>query len=170
MQSDDNDELLKVVVEWLQGAEPWENNSEWRLIMKRSENLYAVESKWSVNEFVEKFTSIARANDFVVNNMETMDMKKTFREHGGEVSDHFDLHMIQVCKPTKADKSLTSNPERAIMMPKFVHVFSRDNRTQVRYLSYSNECIEDFVPDDPTFAQSVGRTFSKIRAMIDEAV
>ena len=138
--------------------------------MKRSENLHAVESNRSVREFVEKFTAIAMANDFVVNNMGTMDMKKTFREHGGEVPDHFDLHMIQVCKPTKADKSLTFNPERAIMMPKFVHVFSRDHRTQVRYMSYSDACVADFVPGDPKFPESVGQTFSKIRAMIDEAV
>ena len=138
--------------------------------MKRSENLHAVESKRSVKEFVDKFTSIARANDFVVNNLGTMDMKQTFREHGGEVPDHFDLHMIQVCKPTKADKSLVSNPERCIMMPKFVHVFSRENRTQVRYMSYSHECVADFVPDDPKFPQSIGRTFSKIQAMINEAV
>ena len=138
--------------------------------MKRSENLHAVESDRSVKEFVEKFTSVARANDFVVNNIGTMDMKKTFREHGGEVPDHFDLHMIQVCKPTKADKSLTFNPERSIMMPKFVHVFSGESKTQVRYMSYSNECVADFVPDDPKFPESVGQTFSKIRAMIDESV
>ncbi len=28
-------------------------------------------------------------------------------------------------KPTKADKSLAANPERAILMPKFVMVFSK---------------------------------------------
>jgi uncharacterized protein (DUF302 family) len=104
-----------------------------------------------------------------VNNAETMDMKKTFREHGGTVPDEFDLHMMQVCKPTKADGSLTANPERAILMPKFVMVFSGDGKTQIRYMSYSLEDIANLVPGDAKFPESVSQTFVKIRSMIDEA-
>ncbi len=137
--------------------------------MKRSENLYVTESGKGVSQFVADFAAIVQANDFVVNNGESMDMKKTFRAHGGEVPDDFDLHMVQVCKPTKADKSLTMNPERAILMPKFVMVFSKDGKTQIRYLSYSVADIAELILDDPKFAESVGQTFVKIRSMIDEA-
>lgn len=137
--------------------------------MKRSEDLYVVESAKNVSQFVNDFVAIVKANDFVINNYETMDMQKTFRAHGGEVPDDFDLHMIQVCKPTKADKSLTMNPERSILMPKFVMVFSKAGKTQVRYLSYSEADIAELILDDPQFADSVGQTFVKIRAMIDEA-
>lgn len=98
-----------------------------------------------------------------------MNMKQTFRAHGGSVPEDFDLHMIQVCKPTKADRSLSFNPERAILMPKFVHVFSKDSKTQIRYLSYSPEQIERLVPDDGAFPDSLMQTFAKIRSMIDEA-
>lgn len=138
--------------------------------MNRSEDLYVTESAKSVGQFVADFAAIVQANDFVVNNHETMDMQKTFRAHGGEVPDDFDLHMIQVCKPTKADKSLTMNPERAILMPKFIMVFSKDGKTQVRYLSYSAADITELVLDDPKFVDSVGQTFVKIRSMIDEAL
>lgn len=137
--------------------------------MNRNDDLYCVESEKSVAQFVADFSGIVKKNAFVVNNSETMDMKKTFREHGGTVPDEFDLHMIQVCKPTKADKSLTMNPERAIFMPKFVMVFSKDGKTQVRYLSYDAADIAAFVLDDPQFPESVGQTFVKIRSMIDEA-
>ncbi len=137
--------------------------------MNRNEDLYVVESDKGVREFVADFAAICKANGFVVNNEDSMDMQKTFREHGGEVPDDFDLHMMQVCKPTKADKSLTANPERAILMPKFVHVFSKDGgKTQVRYMSFSPEEIAGLVLDDPKFAESVGATFGKIRSMIDE--
>ncbi len=137
--------------------------------MNRSDDLYCVESEKSVAQFVADFAEIVEKNAFVVNNSETMDMKKTFREHGGTVPDEFDLHMIQVCKPTKADGSLTMNPERSIFMPKFVMVFSKDGKTQVRYLSFAAADIEAFVLDDPKFSESVGQTFIKIRSMIDEA-
>ncbi|MEN8190552.1 MAG: DUF302 domain-containing protein [Thermodesulfobacteriota bacterium] len=137
--------------------------------MQRSDDLYVTESEKTVQQFVSDFSEIVKKNEFVVNNSDSMDMKTTFREHGGEVPDNFDLHMMQVCKPTKADKSLTMNPERAILMPKFVMVFSKEGKTQVRYLSYSNDDIASMVLEDPKFPESLAQTFSKIRSMIDEA-
>jgi uncharacterized protein (DUF302 family) len=138
--------------------------------MNRKDDLYIAQSEKSVAQFVADFAEIVKKNEFVVNNYDTMDMKSTFREHGGEVPDEFDLHMMQVCKPTKADKSLTMNPERAILMPKFVMVFSKEGKTQIRYLSYSYADIEDLVPNDPKFPENVSQTFVKIRSMIDEVL
>lgn len=88
----------------------------------------------------------------------------------GVVPEEFDLHMIQVCKPTKAVKSLTANPERAVLMPKFVHVFTRNKKTQVRYMSYSPDDIAELVPGDQAFPESLAETFAKIRAMIDASL
>jgi len=138
--------------------------------MNRNDDLYVTQSEKSVAQFVADFSQIIKDNAFVVNNDETMNMKHTFREHGGEVTDEFDLHMMQVCKPTKADKSLTMNPERAILMPKFIMVFSKEGKTQIRYLSYSLADIAELVLDDPKFPENVSQTFVKIRSMIDEAL
>lgn len=137
--------------------------------MSTNETLYAVESEKSVHRFVEDFAAVVDANDFVINNRGTMNMKETFASHGGEVPDAFDLHMIQICKPTKADKSLSANPERAVLMPKFVHVFSKNRKTQVRYLSYTPAYIADMIPGDTAFPGSLEQTYNKIRSMIDEA-
>ena len=137
--------------------------------MENTNTLYAVESDKSVSQFVEDFATIVKENDFVINNTASMNMKETFSAHGGEVPDDFDLHMIQVCKPTKADKSLTANPERAVLMPKFVHVFSSDNTTKIRYLSFAPEQIAALVPNDGKFPESLEQTFSQIRSMIDQA-
>jgi len=137
--------------------------------MNRSDDLYCTGSEKSVTTFVTDFTETLEKYAFVVNNLDTMDMKKTFAAHGGTVPDDFDLHMMQLCKPTKAAKSLTMNPERSILMPKFVMVFSKDGRTQIRYFSYSADLIADLVQDDPKFPDSLAQTFAKIRSMIDEA-
>ena len=137
--------------------------------MNRNDDLYCTESSKSVSQFVSDFADVVQQYAFVVNNLETMDMKKTFGAHGGEVPVEFDLHMMQLCKPTKADKSLTMNPERSILMPKFVMVFTKDGKTQIRYLSYSAALITELVQDDPKFPESLAQTFAKIRSMIDEA-
>ena len=137
--------------------------------MNRSENLYQAETTKGVAQFARDFTAICKKYAFVVNNSDSMDMKKIFTAHGGVVPDDFDLHMMQVCKPTKADKSLTANPERAILMPKFVMVFSKDGKTQIRYMSYSAADIAEMVLGDPQFPESLAKTFAKIRSMIDEA-
>lgn len=137
--------------------------------MTRNENIYRAESEKSTSQFVADFTDAVKARDFVINNPGTMNMKTTFREHGGQVPEDFELYMIQICKPTKADKSLAANRERAVLMPKFVHVFSEGGKTQIRYMSYSQDHITALVPDDEMFPQSLEQTFATIRAMIDEA-
>jgi len=137
--------------------------------MNRAENVYAVESSKELTRFVEDFIQLAGANDFVISNKPTMDMKKTLASHGGQVTDDFDLHMMQVCKPIKADKSLTANAERAILMPKFVHVFSAGGKTQIRYLSFGERDIRALVEDDPTFSDSLADTTATMREMIDQA-
>lgn len=137
--------------------------------MNRSENLYLAETSKTAAQFAADFEAVCAKYAFVVNNHDTMDMKSTFRAHGGEVPDDFDLHMMQVCKPTKADKSLTANPERSILMPKFVMVFSKGGKTQIRYMSYSAADIAEMVPGDAKFPESLAETFAKIKSMIDEA-
>jgi uncharacterized protein (DUF302 family) len=97
-----------------------------------------------------------------------MDMAHTFGRHGVEVAKGFDLHMIQVCRPQKAGKSLAKNPERAVLMPKFVVVFSDNGKTQIRFLKYSRELVATLV-DDAEFPDSLSESFDDIVAVIEEA-
>ncbi len=131
-------------------------------------NVYATESTKNTGQFVMDFSEIVKQNGFVVHNAATMDMGESFRAHGSEISDDFDLHMIQICKPSKAAQSLSSNPERAILMPKFVMTFSRDNKTQIRFLRYDANDIKTVVDDD-VFPASLAETYTKIVEMIDLA-
>ncbi|MBI5558216.1 MAG: DUF302 domain-containing protein [Deltaproteobacteria bacterium] len=134
----------------------------------QKDQVYAIESAKSVGEFVKSLGEVLRRSGFIINNESSMDMARAFRAHGTEVAEGFDLHMIQVCKPEKAAKSLGGNPERAVLMPKFVMVFTGQGKTQVRFLSYSEEDIKNVV-DDPVFPGALAETYAKIRSMIDEA-
>jgi uncharacterized protein (DUF302 family) len=132
------------------------------------DNLYRTESEKSTGRFVRDLFRVVEKNGFVIHNETTMDMAHSFGKHGAEVAAGFDLHMIQVCKPEKAAKSLSMNPERAVLMPKFIMAFSRNGRTQIRFLRYSRDNIRNIVDDDD-FPASLAETYAKIVSMIEES-
>jgi uncharacterized protein (DUF302 family) len=134
----------------------------------QKDQVYTTTSEKSVDEFVKSLGEVTRKNGFVIHNESTMDMAHSFGKHGAEVAKGFDLHMIQICKPEKAAKSLSGNPERAILMPKFIMTFSKEGKTQIRFLSFSEENIKSVVDDD-VFPASLAETYKKIHEMIDKA-
>ncbi|RJX25889.1 MAG: DUF302 domain-containing protein [Desulfurivibrio sp.] len=134
----------------------------------KKDQVFATQTGKSPADFARSLGAVLQKNGFIINNASTMDMAQAFQAHGAAVTPGFDLHMIQVCKPDKAAKSLSGNPERAILMPKFVMVFSRDGQTQIRFLSYSEEDVRAVVEDE-VFPGSLAETYARIRSMIDEA-
>jgi uncharacterized protein (DUF302 family) len=134
----------------------------------QKDQVYATTSSKSASGFAKSLSEVARKNGFVIHNESTMDMAHSFGQHGAEVAEDFDLHMMQICKPEKAAKSLSGNPERAILMPKFIMTFSKEGKTQIRFLSYSEDNIRAVVDDD-VFPGSLAETYKKIHSMIDEA-
>lgn len=134
-----------------------------------SDHLYKAETTKSAAEFARDLGRVVEKYGFVIHNESNMDMAHSFGKHGVEVAEEFDLHMIQICKPEKAAKSLQTNPERAILMPKYVMTFSRDGKTQIRFFYFSAENIRAMV-DDEAFPDSLAQTYKKIIAMIEEAI
>ena len=130
--------------------------------------MYYAETEKNIQGFIRDFDAIAREFGFVINNADTMNMAKTFALHGIEVPAGFDLHMIQICKPEKAAKSLVANPERAVLMPKFIMLFTGNGVTQIRFLRFGFEDISTIV-DDPVFPGSLVESYERIVAMIEEA-
>lgn len=128
--------------------------------------IYKSETDKPVDEFVKDLTEMAKASGFTIHNEDKMEMAHTFGMHGVDVAENFDLHMIQVCKPTKAAKSLGKNPERAVLMPKFIMTFSDQGKTQIRFLHYTPETVRSLV-DDEEFPESLSESFSQIINFID---
>ena len=134
----------------------------------QSNNLYSVQTDKSIQSFLGDFGGIARKTGFVIHNADTMDMANSFGRHGVEIPADFDLHMVQICKPEKAAKSLAANPERAVLMPKYIMLFTKDGKTQIRFLRFGSEEISAIV-GDPLFPSSLAETYDRIVAMIEEA-
>lgn len=121
-----------------------------------------------VERFVADLTEAAAADGFQVHNPTSMAMAGTFAGHGIPMDEGFDLHMVQLCKPQKAAASLAQNPERAVLMPKFVMAFSDAGVTQVRFLYYAPETVRALV-DDPVFPASLAESCAQIIACIEAA-
>ncbi len=129
--------------------------------------VHSIASNKEIDQFIEDFVARIRLKGFSVHNESQMAMKDIFHAHEQDVPEDFDLHMIQICKPEKAAKSLMANLERAVLMPKFVMVFSQDGKTQVRMLRYGQELVETLI-DDTQYAASMQETFNLLGAIIDE--
>ena len=130
--------------------------------------IYRSETDKPVEQFVADLTQMAKASGFTIHNEDKMEMAHTFGMHGVEVAENFDLHMIQVCKPEKAAKSLGKNLERAILIPKFIITFSDNDKTQIRFLQYTPETVRSLVDDDE-FPGSLTESFTQIINFIDAA-
>jgi len=133
-----------------------------------SAEIYRTVSTKPVKAFVSDFIRNAAERGFVVQNEEKMDMGHNFATHGVAVAKDFDLHMVQVCKPAKAAMSLSKNPERSVLMPKFVMVFSKAGITNIRMLRYRPEMVAELV-DDVEFPASLDESFSSIIQTIEAA-
>lgn len=134
-----------------------------------SDHLYKAETNKSSAEFAKDLAGVVKKYGFVVHNESNMDMAYSFGEHGAEIAEDFDLHMMQICKPSKAAVSLQVNPERAILMPKFVMTFAKGDKTEIRFFHFSAENIRAMVDDD-AFPASLAQTYEKIISMIGEAI
>ena len=134
----------------------------------QKDNLYMAETTKDNRQFVRDLAAAAQKYDFIIHNEGKMEMANTFGDHGVEVAEDFDLHMIQLCKPAKAAKSLQVNPERAVLMPKFIMTFTSHGKTQIRFLRFSKDNIASVV-DDQAFPISLAETYDKIIEIIEEA-
>ena len=134
-----------------------------------SASIYRAETNKSVNQFIKDFAVSADKQGFLIHNEDKMEMAHTFGSHGVEVAEGFDMHMIQVCKPNKAAMTLSKNPERCVLLPKFVFVFTKDDKTVVRMLKFSAERVAELI-DDAEFPNSVVESFATITAIIEEAL
>ena len=134
----------------------------------QSTTLYTAETRKSLSDFLRDLSQAAGDRGFVIHNEDKMEMSHTFGQHGIEVAEGFDLHMIQICKPEKAAASLSVNPERAALMPKFITTFSKNGTLQIRMLVYGQDLIQELI-DDQEFAQSVQASYQSIIDMIEQA-
>lgn len=110
-------------------------------------SVFHAETDKTVTAFIKDLSRSMTMHEFIIHNEDRMEMVHHFGHHGVQLAEDFDLHMVQVCAPKKSAQSLQVNLERAVLLPKFIVVFSRQGKTQVRMLRLGQELISKLVDD-----------------------
>lgn len=114
--------------------------------------VFHTETQKDISHFIKDLGKTMAMQGFMIHNEDRMEMVHHFGHHGVELAEGFDLHMIQICAPKKTAQSLMENLERAVLLPKYIVVFSKENKTQVRMLQFSNALVAELV-DDAAFPE-----------------
>jgi len=123
----------------------------------------------SIVDFINDLARSMTLHNFIIHNEEKMEMVRHFGHQGVALAEDFDLHMVQVCSPKKAARSLSENLERAVLLPQFIVVFTQDQKTQVRMLRYGRELVAELV-DDADFPEQNAVLCDSLISAINEAL
>ena len=112
-----------------------------------SAGVFRAETNKSIIDFIKDLGKSMAMQGFVIHNEEKTELVHHFGHHGLELAEGFDLNMVQVCSPKKSAQSMMENLERAVLLPKFIVVFSKSGKTQVRMLLLDRELVAELVDD-----------------------
>ncbi|SDZ93379.1 protein of unknown function DUF302 [Desulfuromusa kysingii] len=127
--------------------------------------VFLAETQKSIPRFIKDLGKAMAMQGFMIHNEDRMEMVHHFGHHGVDLADGFDLHMVQVCAPKKSAQSLMKNLERAVLLPRYIVVFSKDGKTQVRMLQISDALVAQLVDDAEFPAQHVAVCESLVLAI-----
>jgi len=134
-----------------------------------SSRVFRSETSKSIAVFIKDLGKTMALRGFIIHNEDKMEMVHHFGHHGVELAEGFDLNMVQVCSPKKSALSMMENLERAVLLPKFIVVFSKEGRTQIRMLLLGQELVADLV-DDEKFPVLDTDEYSNLLLAIKEAL
>lgn len=134
-----------------------------------SADVFHAETDKSIVGFIQDLGKTMAMQGFIIHNDDKMEMVHHFGHHGVELAEGFDLRMVQVCAPKKSAQSLMENFERAVLLPKFIVVFTKNNQTQVRMLRIYQDLVAELV-DDVSFPAMHETVCDSLVSAIEEAL
>ena len=134
-----------------------------------SADVFHAETNKSIADFIQDLGKSMALWGFMIHNDDKTEMVHHFGHHGVELAEGFDLRMVQVCAPKKSAQSLMENLERAVLLPKFIVVFSKDKKTQIRMLHIYRELVAALV-DDTEFPEMHEAVCANLITAIKEAL
>ena len=128
--------------------------------------------------FLEDLTKEIEAEGFSIQNRDKSDLIVFYRGEGVDIPNNYKHVVLQICKPQNSGKVLPANPERSVFVQKFIFVFNKGGKTEVRFLSYSAKLIGALLghnefekgPSDDMFAEGLNGTFGLMEKIINAAV
>ena len=131
--------------------------------------VFRAETGKSISAFIKALGKTMALRGFIIHNEDKTEMVYHFGHHGVELAEGFDLNMVQVCSPRQSAQVLKENLERAVLLPKFIVVFTKDGKTQVRMLLLGRELVAELV-DDAKFPELDEAEYNNLRLAIEETL
>ncbi len=128
--------------------------------------------------FLADLTQAIEAEGFSIHHRDKSDLIAFYRSEGINMPDNYQHVMLQICKPENSGKSLPANPERSVFVQKFIFVYSKGGKTEIRFLGFSANLIGDLLghnefekgPSDDMFAERMQGTFVTMEKIVQAAV
>jgi len=132
----------------------------------------------SFETFLEDLSKEIEAEGFSIQNRDRSDLTAFYQSEGIDMPNNYKHVVLQICKPQNSGKSLPVNPERSVFVQKFIFVYNKGGKTEVRFLGYSAKLIGDLLghnefekgPSDDMFAEGINGTFGKMEKIVQAAV
>ncbi|WP_321366049.1 hypothetical protein [uncultured Desulfuromusa sp.] len=128
--------------------------------------------------FLEDLTLEIEKAGFSIENREKSDLIAFYRSAGVDIDNNYKHVVLQICKPERSGQTLPVNPERCVFLQKFIFVYNKGGRTEVRFLGYSAKLMGDLLghnefekgASDDMFAAGLNETFLNMEKIVSAAV
>ncbi|MBN2791899.1 MAG: hypothetical protein JXQ81_05260 [Desulfuromonadales bacterium] len=128
--------------------------------------------------FLDDLKKAIEAEGFSIHHPDKSDLVTFYRDLGVPMPDNYRHAMIQICQPEKSGKSLPVNPERSVFLHKYIFVYNKGGKTEIRFLGYSAQLIGDLLghneyekgPSDDFFAERLADIFETMDKIVKTAV
>ncbi|MFO7765881.1 MAG: hypothetical protein R6V33_05560 [Pelovirga sp.] len=140
-------------------------------------SIYRNSSAKPFDVLVDDLKKAVIASGFTVHHLDKSDLVAFYRDQGISMPDNYRHAMIQMCKPENSGRSVPANPERSVFVQKFFSVYSKGDKTEIRFLIYSPELIVNLLeevetegPSNKDFAQNMTNAFGAMKKIADSVV
>jgi uncharacterized protein (DUF302 family) len=155
-----------MILVFIQGEDIWFIRKDITMALG---NILSYETEKPIAKFVADLEKSMNKRGFIIHNKNHMALKETYDTHEIDMPEGFDLHMLQLCKPEKSSEMLKKNLERVSFLPKFINVWTGDEKTQVRMLQYDGQEVAHLLNDEK-YGNAMAKSFASIAGFIEEAL
>lgn len=141
-------------------------------------SIYRNSTNKPVDVFVADLTTEIEKRGFGFYHADKSDLASFYRDQGIGWPASYQHVMLQLCKPENSGKTLQANPERIVFVQKFFFIYNKDGKTEIRFLTYSNQLMAELLGhntfekgfSDDLFAEKIGAIFAAMQASVEAAI
>jgi len=131
--------------------------------------LFRTESDKTIEGFIEAL--VKNGPEFNFNVRHVLNVGEDYKRHGVEVAEGFRLFQVILCNFERSYQTVHEDPVKAAILlpPKQMSVYSRDGKTVIDYLPFTQDFIAQALPEHKKFQEKLAETCRKIIRLIEKS-